>query len=191
MHATNGNQASREGEGIPLPLTLKIDKVGAPLNCYLINTNGLGIVRHTDSQGSVIGKRFHNKAQSLAETLWSNKADLALVTETHSTTDQRELIHLDQVNSSPQQGKSGGTAIFGNKGIPLMPESQGTNVSVGSTMWGSNTIFVVCVYVPPNRQGALAALSNLDSTLDSLRGSNVIVGGDFNITETMGGFLFW
>ena len=74
---------------------------------YLINTNGLGVVPHTDSYGFVIGKRHHNKAQILANSLHGLHASVAFVTETHENLSSPELLHLNVSHSTAQGSRSG------------------------------------------------------------------------------------
>ena len=79
MHAANGNTSDATGHRN----CLSNCEVNGPLSMYLINTNGLGVVPHTDSYGFVIGKKHHNKAQILTNLLHGLQTSVAFVTETH------------------------------------------------------------------------------------------------------------
>ena len=71
-----------------------------------------------------------------------------------------------------------------DKSLTFSPSAGRPNVSVGTLRWGANLIYLVCVYVPPNKHGRRTSLDALEVTLDALKGQYVIVGGDFNITES-------
>ena len=64
-----------------------------------------------------------------------------------------------------------------DKSLPFLPLTSLSNGSLVTLHWGVSTIYLVCVYVPPNKASRQQSLQNLDSTLDSLHGKYVIIAG--------------
>ena len=59
-----------------------------------------------------------------------------------------------------------------------------SNIAVVKTQWGSNAIYLISAYFPPNRTATLQVLKDLEVVMDELAEELIILAGDFNATNS-------
>ena len=173
MHAYNGNVRF-----LASPLTVK---QGQCLTVYTINTNGMNPVRLPD--GSTI-----SKIKALDEQTRNLKADVALIGETKGALPNSCLDGYSkwETHACPLKDPNRprhGTGI--RTRLPVIDWETKTNCTMGKILLGSEEIWHLSVYFSNHVAEVAETILDLKSLLAGHKGERIIMGGDFNSTETL------